>query len=260
MNFLTTTKKILWRGLHRLGYTVHRNDESDYPDQQRLLTDKPPEVIFDIGANRGNTVQRYRTLFPKATIHAFEPIPALAASLQDRFSTDQGLHVHQCAISSSQGHATFNVNTAIDTSSLLDSSVGTLSESYQHIMSRASEITVKTYTLDRFCSDNSIDAIHILKMDIQGAELYALQGAEELLNRKRIHLIYTELFLQPFYNSQPLFGEVAAFLGQRDYVLHNIYNISFRGHSGKCGWVDAIFVHPDLRHRSRAMLAEDAAL
>jgi FkbM family methyltransferase len=224
------------------------------------LAGQHPNLISDVGANRGNTVQRYRALFPTATIHAFEPIPALATGLQTRFSTDDSVIVHQCAISSSEAPSHFNVNAGVDTSSLLDVSGDALPASYQQIMSRTAQITVETRTLDRFCFDNAIDTVDLLKMDIQGAELYALQGAQRLLADKRIRVIFTELFLQPFYESQPLFGEVAAFLGQRDYVLHNIYNVCFRGNSGKCGWVDAIFVHPNLIDRSRAMLKEDAIL
>jgi FkbM family methyltransferase len=245
------------RTLNSLGYSVHRNEQADYPDQVRLCANDTPSVVFDLGANRGNTVQRYRDLFPSTLIHAFEPIPQLAAGLRGRFASDPRVFIHECAISASESSVLFNVNAGIDTSSLLGAADDAMPASYRHIINTASRISVDTRTLDGFCSRKDIDVIDILKMDIQGAELYALQGATALLEQRRIRLIYAELFLQPFYEAQPLFGDVAAFLGRYGYLLHGLYNVAFRGGSGKCAWVDAIFVSPQLRARSLSMLAED---
>ena len=42
-------------------------------------------VVFDIGANEGQTIASLLSAFPQASIHAFEPIPDLARNLQERW-------------------------------------------------------------------------------------------------------------------------------------------------------------------------------
>lgn len=54
-------------------------------------------------------------------------------------------------------------------------------------------IGVHCTTLDRFCADNGIDAIDVLKIDTEGFELEVLKGAQDVLNRRRIRFIYAEL-------------------------------------------------------------------
>ncbi len=76
-----------------LGYQVRRKQparwgDDAYRDQQRLLEGSPVKLVFDVGANVGDTVHQYRTLFPAATIHAFEPFPDVHRRLADRFAAD----------------------------------------------------------------------------------------------------------------------------------------------------------------------------
>ena len=55
------------------------------------------------------------------------------------------------------------------------------------------EINVETKTLDTFCTKNNVAYISILKLDTEGNELNVLKGAEEMLKRNKINLIYTEI-------------------------------------------------------------------
>ena len=43
--------------------------------------------------------------------------------------------------------------------------------------------TISTITLDQFVADNDIDHVDVIKMDIEGSELAAFQGAHNLLNK-----------------------------------------------------------------------------
>jgi len=65
--------------------------------------------------------------------------------------------------------------------------------------------------------DRTVD---FLKLDVEGAELRVMQGAEKLFKAKRVLFVYTEFVMLPFYAEHPLFGDQQAFL--RDHGLRLI--------------------------------------
>ena len=71
-------KKIIKKKFSILGYTISRIDNKykklSFNDihQAKINTDNP--IIFDVGANKGQSIRRFKNIFPKSTIHSFEPI------------------------------------------------------------------------------------------------------------------------------------------------------------------------------------------
>jgi FkbM family methyltransferase len=56
---------------------------------------------------------------------------------------------------------------------------------------------IKTITIDGLCLENKVDSVRYLKLDIEGAELMALEGAQKMLSDKKIEYILAEtLFSQ----------------------------------------------------------------
>src|SRR5579863_9429922 len=47
----------------------------DAYEVQRRIVGKPAPLIFDVGASEGSVVSKYKTIYPSAVIHAFEPQP-----------------------------------------------------------------------------------------------------------------------------------------------------------------------------------------
>jgi FkbM family methyltransferase len=70
--------------------------------------------------------------------------------------------------------------------------------------------------LDDLCRQLQIDVIDLIWMDLQGAELLALQSAGALLDKVRY--IYTEVSHRPIYDGQCLFDELEAFLTARGFT------------------------------------------
>ena len=58
-------------------------------------------------------------------------------------------------------------------------------------------------------SDRPID---YLKLDVEGAELEALKGAENLFAKNRVLFVKTEFVMVPYYDEHPLFGHQQALL------------------------------------------------
>src|SRR5215813_3127897 len=82
------------------------------------LIQAPAPVIFDVGAHVGETAAHYRSLFPGALIHSFEPFPGSFAKLSAAFGADPRVVPHNAAVSDKTGTATFRVNRASVTNSL----------------------------------------------------------------------------------------------------------------------------------------------
>lgn len=238
----------------RAGYTVNKAEAFAFPDQAELMQGRDVRIIFDVGANRGSIAGEYRSLFPDSTIHCFEPIPELAEQIKGRFSGDRAVKVYPVALAESSGRRQFNINKSVDTSSLLRSRVEDTPSSYRSILSTSRIIDTELAAIDALCKSQSISSIDILKMDIQGGELSALRGATDMLANAAVKLIYSEVWFLPFYDNQPLFGDICHFLSGFGYTLHSIYNVSFSGSTGRLIWADAIFVSPELKERSLDIL------
>jgi FkbM family methyltransferase len=227
--------------LHGLGFiqSIKKSDfqENAFDVQQKLMVNVP-KVIFDIGANRGNTVIKYANLFPTAKIYAFEPFVGTFEILKDNVKDISNINIFNFAIAEKIGETVFYSNKNEDTNSILSSSKIGLSSDEQ--VKTIGQTIVNTETIDSFCSIHKIDKIDILKMDIQGAELLALKGAIKLLEEKKIGLIYTETYFRRQYNNQPLFHEISKFLADYGYYIQDIYSPIYG--KGSIAWCDAIFL------------------
>jgi FkbM family methyltransferase len=160
-------------------------------------------VVFDVGGNVGEYAKVAARFFSNATIHAFEP----SKKTFERF-------VHNTKSIENIIPNNFGLSDA-DTSVLLYSSAAAsgLSSVYhrniKHIgitMDNTEEISLST--IDNYCELQNIQQIHFLKLDIEGHELKALQGAARMLESSGIRFIQFEFggtnidsrtFFQDFY-------------------------------------------------------------
>ncbi len=239
-----TINKILRRfgvELHGLGFiqSLKKSDfqENAFDVQQKLMLNAP-NVIFDIGANRGDTAIKYSNLFPTAKIYAFEPFEETFKKLKENVKDYPNIHIFNFAIADTIGETVFYSNKNEDTNSILSSSKIGLSSDEQ--VKTIGQTIINTDTIDSFCLSHKIEKIDILKMDIQGAELMALTGAKKILAEKKIDLIYTETYFRRQYNNQPLFHEISTLLADNGYYLQDIYAPIYG--NGSIAWCDAIFL------------------
>lgn len=70
--------------------------------------------------------------------------------------------------------------------------------------------------LDALLPEGRVD---FLKLDVEGAELRALKGAEKLLARRDILFVQTEFQLFPYYDEHPLLADQHRYLADRGFRL-----------------------------------------
>lgn len=155
----------------------------------RLDTDKPR--IFDIGSNIGLSVLRFKTLYPGAVIEAFEPdneaFKLLKMNMENNNVT--GVNVHNVAISDHEGVEEFYYD-PVNRNNL---SMGL----YQNKCT-VNHYPVKVEALSKYL-DGHVD---LLKMDIEGSEIPALQNVEKrLYGVDNIVLEYHGNVFKPFEDS-----------------------------------------------------------
>ena len=118
-------------------------------------------------------------------------------------------------------------------------------------MNLKKETEIETITLDSFVNEHFIDAIDFIKIDVQGAELDILKGSKKLLNN--VLKIVCEVEFVPLYYNQPLFGDIAKFLSQYNFMFNKFLGLSGRTLkpliankdktiASQHMWTDAIFI------------------
>jgi FkbM family methyltransferase len=190
-------------------------------------------LIFDVGANLGQSIQKFRSQFPNCIIHSFEPSPTTFATLRERAGKLGDTHLWNCALGSVSGQMTFLENSHSDMSSFLP-----LSEFGWGEVTKETSVEVKT--LDQFCRDENIEQIDILKSDTQGFDFEVFKGAESTIRAKKIGLIYFEIIFSDMYKDLPSFGQVYDFLTRRDFLLVSFYEFHYQ--KQLASWTDALFV------------------
>jgi FkbM family methyltransferase len=193
-------------------------------------------TVIDIGANRGQFSLAARHWAPKARIIAFEPLSPPAAIFRKVFKDDSYVTLHQAAVGSVAGEATIHVSSADDSSSLLPISV-----IQEKLFPGTGEIRTDKISVGRltdYVETGKIIAPAMLKLDVQGYELEALRGCEELLTR--FQYIYAECSFMELYEGQALADVIIAWLRERDFSLKGVYNISY-DRNGKSVQGDFLF-------------------
>ena len=91
---------------------------------------------------------------------------------------------------------------------------------------------VNIVSLDQYLLSRSVSRIFLLKLDLQGGELEALRGAENLLKKGSISVVYVEAVFVEKYEKQPLLKDLWNFLSGFGYRLHSLHNIKSGDYDG----------------------------
>lgn len=221
-------------GLEITPYSSTQPGQSAWADMKRLVGQHP--MVFDVGANEGQTVKTIKVNWPGATIHAFEPGPDVFTRLRRQASRFEGVTLNNAAVGSAAGTLPLIENSQSEMSSFLP-----LGPSGWGAELRRTQVQV--VTLDEYCSRHGIEAIDILKCDTQGYELEVFRGAERLMTDGRIRLVLFEVTFNDLYQGLPSLDQLWRFLSDRGYRLVSFYHTRYQ--NGLASWTDALFLRVD---------------
>lgn len=168
-----------WRRLRRSPF------EADFEILSRLAIE-PEQVLIDVGANRGQSIDAMRLYHPSAPIHAFEPAARLAEQLARQFSDDEALTLHRVGLADRPAERT--LHTPVYRGYGYD---GLASFNREEAAGWLNAETVANFDPDALeiheapCSLARLDDFDLapafIKLDVQGYERAALLGGEATL-------------------------------------------------------------------------------
>ena len=195
-----------------------------------------PRGIVHVGAHEGQELESYvKHEVPKVVW--IEANPEIARTLEERLRPYPHHRAFQFAAHERDG-LTVDLNVMVNTMSSSILYPKKHLECYPSI-TVTNKISVPTRSLDRFFREEELplEDFNFLNMDIQGAELLVLKGAEEAL--RHFDYVYTEVNDDFLFEGCALTGELDQFLGERGFR-----RVAKRMTSD--AWGDALYVRESL--------------
>jgi len=215
-------KKLLRQVVERLGYRYfkiayqpvgldHAHDVARFLGSERNV-----KVVFDVGANDGETAQHYLRAFPRAEIYSFEPVAATYQSLVECVSKSPRIRTFQLAFADRCRTARIQLVPASGLNSLRNELSNTNSSSCGEL--------VTITTLESFCAEQNISQIDLLKTDTEGFDLEVLKGAEAMLRDRQIQFILAEATFHPENTYHTSFFRLTEYLQGLGYYFVDVYD------------------------------------
>jgi FkbM family methyltransferase len=194
-----------------------------------------PDIVIDGGAHLGSFSLMAETLFPRAEFHLIEPQAACLPHLR-RLCAQKGFVLYEQALAEESKRVLLTSGKEPNTGAHVA----------QKPDQRASE--VNAIRLDDLFVNQVRGRNALLKLDLQGYELFALRGAESLLPSVEVILTEVSFFSQAY---EPSIVELLSFLNERDFELYDIASITGRSRDNRARQGDFILV------RKGSVLASD---
>ena len=216
-----------------------------------LLKDKKKHVYFDVGANEGQSIERFKKINPQSNIHSFEPHPGLCKKLVQNFSTDKSIKINNLGVADIKNELYFNIYKYHKISSFVPVDKNSKFSKSRILSSKSNEeefkstVKIDITNIDSYCEENNISEIDFIKIDTQGYESKILLGMEKMLSKEKVSIIELELILGFAYEKSFSFYDYEKILNNKNYKLiainHSGNIISFSDYT-----IDVIYVKNEI--------------
>lgn len=193
-----------------------KNSKSNLDQYFNKIIELTDPLIFDVGANVGQSIEVYRKFLSNPKFHCFEPDKNAFEILEKKYSNDKNIKLNSFGLGDKKDFKNFNTYLASGKSSFVKLNTNTEYIKYRSAVRNVSpkDYFIDSYkqsieTLDDYCNSNNINHIDILKIDTQGYDDKVIEGAAGMINKNNIDLIKVEIIFSSVY----------------DREIFNIYNI-----------------------------------
>jgi FkbM family methyltransferase len=238
---LTSARALAERLLARRGLEIRRAGKGPRRTLGEVLAHLTglglrPGAVIDVGVGYG-TPELYAP-FPTARHLLVEPLREYEPQLRP-VAERIGAAVVYAAAGAEPGETTIHVHRAPTLSSIHDAGRGDAAATVAR--------TVPVVRVDELVRERGLPGPYVLKVDVEGAELEVVAGAEGLLGQTELVLLETSLFRH--LGENPELADVVAAMGERGFAPYDIYGGHLRPSDGALAQVDVAFVREDGRFR-----------
>jgi FkbM family methyltransferase len=178
------------------------------------------DVFIDIGANIGSySLVAAKQVGDNGRVIAFEPVGTVFNRLRENIA------LSNLANTDTEQKAVFNKNQTLEIHLASHKNLG-MSSIYHHDTESGTSEQVSTVRLDDYLAGHPVAKIDMIKIDIEGAEMFALQGMKGSL-RKFKPEIFIELKEEALQHSGYSVNDIIEFLIRIGYKQ---YAVSENGH------------------------------
>lgn len=266
IDMISKLKKIFVKLLKSIGYEImgskrivkHNNFDAIIEFLLKEIDKTDKKIIFDVGANLGQSIERFRRIDENSIIHSFEPTPDLALKLKSKYKYTDNIFINDFGLGSKNDLLQFNsfnyhkINSFIDLDEKSKFAKSRMIVAKSNQKNFTEKISVKVKKLDDYCHSNNINKINLIKIDTQGFEEEVLNGALNLIKENKIDIIELELVLGFAYKKTLSFYSIEKILNEHSYKLIAIRNsgnvISFSNFQ-----TDLIYVKNDIYENIRKL-------
>lgn len=195
------------------------------------------KTIIDIGANEGQFTSKMLSILPNAQIHCFEPLLDVFQKLKLNFAEYDNVTVYNFGLGESNEETEIFNNEFSPSSSLLE-----MMNLHKDNFDFAVKVETKNVSIRRLndCFDIKIKRPLLIKIDVQGYEMYVLRGGDRVIEQADIIIIEASIY--QLYKDQPLFDNIYSYLIDRGFRYAGNFEQVLSPLDNKILQVDAIFI------------------
>jgi len=170
---------------------LHKAFES--PDNIKLLPEKELLILYyllkddhvaiDVGANNGAYCYFFKDIKKAKRVLAFEPLPNLYKKLEIWF---KNIELFNLALSNKKEKTKIHIPIINDKLYESRAKLDNLKEENENGFK---EFEINIDTLDAVCKEHKVDQLDIIKIDIEGHELKAIEGAVNTIKKFNPYLL-----------------------------------------------------------------------
>lgn len=200
----------------------------------KKLLGKNIQMVLDVGANKGQTIDFFLRLNENCKIYAFEPNLTLYNRLLVKYKKFSNVGIQNAGISEHAGEKMFQENVLDYTSTFEE-----LNLNSKYLQNKANILGVKsadiiknkyivnTTTLSDFINEKVKETIDVLKIDIEGHEYAALKGLFRLNIKYPIRYIQIEEHVDDMYLNKIPFDRIKELLAANGFTIHTTIKHGF---------------------------------
>ena len=209
---------------------------------KNLLNGKEDPVVVEVGSHYGEDTREFLDEFEQIKIFCFEPDPRNIQIIKKYLDTTR-INFYECAVSDQDKEGVdFYMATKAPPKDVpkkyqwisredyhnlnLNRSGASSLKSGHQALDEGLKTKVRTIKLDTWASDNDIDFVDFIWIDVQGAEKEVLKGATEVLkNTKYLYMEYGEMG----YNDSMSLEQTIELLKSNGFDIQKVFRQGDKG-------------------------------